>query len=259
MCGFESHLRYHFFYQVQLLAEVAKLVDAHVSGACVLRREGSSPSFGTSQILEQGSGFFYAYKSPAMHSFIGIDFGSKLAGTSVIAWVQEGNFHFLQSQAKKDADLMLLTWIQEQKPAQVFIDAPLSLPIVYRNPETGSDFHYRQADRESQAMSPMFLGGLTARAMRLQHQCQASDIPFYEVYPGKLAQILGLPGLGYKKEHSAIPNCLEVLGPQLPYPAPTNIDNWHIFDALLAWCTGWRFSQSLHLSFGNLEEGLIFV
>ena len=27
--------------------EVAELVDAHVSGACVARREGSSPSFGT--------------------------------------------------------------------------------------------------------------------------------------------------------------------------------------------------------------------
>ena len=27
--------------------EVAELVDAHVSGACAARREGSSPSFGT--------------------------------------------------------------------------------------------------------------------------------------------------------------------------------------------------------------------
>ncbi len=28
-------------------AEVAKLVDAHVSGACVARHAGSSPAFGT--------------------------------------------------------------------------------------------------------------------------------------------------------------------------------------------------------------------
>jgi uncharacterized protein len=238
---------------------VAKLVDAHVSGACVLRREGSSPSFGTSQILEQGSGFFYAHQLLPMHSFIGIDFGSKLAGTTVIAWVQEGEFHFLQSQAKKDTDLFLLNWLKEQQPKQVFIDAPLSLPIVYRLADAGTDFHYRQADRECQAMSPMFLGGLTARAMRLQQQGKALNIPFCEVYPAKLAQILNLPGLGYKKESSAIPSCLAALGPHLPYPAPTNIDNWHAFDALLAWCTGWRFSQGIHLSFGNLEEGLIFV
>ncbi len=30
--------------------EVAELVDAHVSGACAARREGSSPSFGTKRL-----------------------------------------------------------------------------------------------------------------------------------------------------------------------------------------------------------------
>ncbi len=33
------------------IAEVAELVDAHVSGACVFGREGSNPSFGTSLVF----------------------------------------------------------------------------------------------------------------------------------------------------------------------------------------------------------------
>ena len=32
---------------LQFLAQVAELVDAHVSGACVSRRAGSSPVLGT--------------------------------------------------------------------------------------------------------------------------------------------------------------------------------------------------------------------
>ena len=39
MCRFESCPGHH--------TEVVELVDTHVSGACVARHEGSSPSFGT--------------------------------------------------------------------------------------------------------------------------------------------------------------------------------------------------------------------
>ncbi len=35
-----------------MIAEVAELVDAHVSGACVFGREGSNPSFGTNSISQ---------------------------------------------------------------------------------------------------------------------------------------------------------------------------------------------------------------
>ncbi len=37
---------------------MAELVDAHVSGACAARREGSSPSFGTKEKRTGHAGFF---------------------------------------------------------------------------------------------------------------------------------------------------------------------------------------------------------
>ena len=36
-----------FEWEAFFLAEVVKLVDTHVSGACVARHAGSSPAFGT--------------------------------------------------------------------------------------------------------------------------------------------------------------------------------------------------------------------
>ena len=37
--------------QINTLAQVAELVDAHVSGACVERRAGSSPVLGTMEMI----------------------------------------------------------------------------------------------------------------------------------------------------------------------------------------------------------------
>ena len=42
-------MRPHFLYLI--VAQVAELVDAHVSGACVERRAGSSPVLGTQPII----------------------------------------------------------------------------------------------------------------------------------------------------------------------------------------------------------------
>ena len=43
-------------FRSQLNAQVAELVDAHVSGACVARRAGSSPVLGTSIKLQSYNG-----------------------------------------------------------------------------------------------------------------------------------------------------------------------------------------------------------
>ena len=43
-------------FRSQLNAQVAELVDAHVSGACVERRAGSSPVLGTSIKLQAYNG-----------------------------------------------------------------------------------------------------------------------------------------------------------------------------------------------------------
>ena len=42
-------------------AQVAELVDAHVSGACVERRAGSIPVLGTKRLIERST-FFVAYQ-----------------------------------------------------------------------------------------------------------------------------------------------------------------------------------------------------
>ena len=43
-------MRPHFSYHV--VAQMAELVDAHVSGACVERRAGSTPVLGTGFVIE---------------------------------------------------------------------------------------------------------------------------------------------------------------------------------------------------------------
>lgn len=52
-------------------AEVVKLVDTHVSGACVARHAGSSPAFGTKPFSSL-NGFFFWSAGKAMPIGVGI-------------------------------------------------------------------------------------------------------------------------------------------------------------------------------------------
>ena len=101
----------------------------------------------------------------------GIDYGSKLAGTTCIAWMKEGQLKIIQSAKNQDADEWIITQLDNESIDQIFMDAPLSLPPAFHDP-LSDEFFYRAADRELKAMSPMFLGGLTARAMRLKKICR---------------------------------------------------------------------------------------
>ena len=96
---------------------------------------------------------------------IGIDYGAKLAGTTAICFEQSGQLKIWQSEKKKDADKFVQESIKQLQPTTVFIDAPLSLPLAYFG--EGENYFYRECDKILKGMSPMFLGGLTARAMRL--------------------------------------------------------------------------------------------
>ena len=62
------------------------------------------------------------------YNFLGVDYGSKLAGTTVAVFVQNGQFNIIQSLKKKNADMMLSGLLEEYAPQDLFIDAPLSLP-----------------------------------------------------------------------------------------------------------------------------------
>jgi hypothetical protein len=65
----------------------------------------------------------------------GVDFGSKLAGTTVICYAAEsGKINFLASAKKQDADEMLRDFFASSHISLICLDAPLSLPAAYKNP-----------------------------------------------------------------------------------------------------------------------------
>ena len=193
--------------------------------------------------------------------FVGIDYGSKLAGTTVLAHYRlDGAVQFHQSEKKADADRFLETQVLQLSPEHIFLDAPLSLPGVYVQPDQYSDYFYRAADRELKAMSPLFLGGLTARAMRLAATWRAREHLVYEVYPGAVAKLLQLKDLNYKKTQGAIPDVAFKLERELPIAFdPRDLRSWHHVDALLALYSGWRYLREEHSWYGEVGEGGIIV
>ena len=193
-------------------------------------------------------------------SFIGVDYGSKLAGTTAICFWKKKGIHFIQSQKKKDADQFLIQQINQLQPSHVFFDAPLSIPGVYSiSTSQYDDYFYRQADRDLNAMSPMFLGGLTARAIRLKHQLESQHIKVVEIYPSALAKVLGLPALGYKKQQQNLAATWAKLQEELPFTCSESPKNWHQFDSVLAFYSGYRYLVDKCESYGNKEEGIIYV
>lgn len=191
----------------------------------------------------------------------GIDFGSQLAGTTVIAFLEDKGLSFLQSAKKKPADDFILEWVEKKRPGLIGIDAPLSLPGVYRFEEGYQDYHFREADRLLSAMSPLFLGGLTARAMQLKALLSSRfAVQVVEVYPAHLIKILNVPAAHYKSSLLEIKNVAAHLQTISPFTFhQEQLLSWHHIDALLALWSTWRFQQGSSLHFGNREEGLIIV
>lgn len=185
--------------------------------------------------------------------FTAIDFGAKTAGTTAIAWLENGQLNLAQSAKKQDADRWLRQQIEQLQPKALYIDAPLSLPLAYQQATDHPDFHYRACDRAVGAMSPLFLGGLTARAMQLVHEV---GLPAFEIYP-KLAGHTIAKNLYHKKNGDTLADFTEVLHTHLPYPAPQP-DNWHQADALLAWFIGWKHQQGKAACVGAEAEGVIW-
>jgi predicted nuclease with RNAse H fold len=193
---------------------------------------------------------------------IGIDYGSKLAGTTVLSllpWPVSLPVRRVQSAKGQDADTLILDTIQLlEGRCLIGLDAPLSLPGVYRGLPGCSNYFYREADRSCSAMSPMFLGGLTARAMQLSATLSEAGHPMYEVYPGALARHLELEHYQKKAKPDPLPRCTSGLAALLPFQSPVP-ENWHQLDSLLALWSAWRILNKEAISFGWKEEGEIFV
>ena len=181
----------------------------------------------------------------------GIDYGSKLAGTTVIAYSENDTIKTVSSQKKQNADQFILDFVEKVKPTLIGIDAPLSLPAAFYG--KGDDYFYREADKKLKAMSPMFLGGLTARAIKLKSQISADMI---EVYPGGLSRNLELAQFEYKKkeaDYEAMMNKLDWTSELKSTPK-----NSHEFDAILALFITWRAKNNLAQKVGDPDEGLIY-
>jgi predicted nuclease with RNAse H fold len=200
------------------------------------------------------------FQQTLYNNLIGIDYGSKTAGTTVIAFQEEGEVAFLQTTKGLDADNWLLAQLEHLQPSLISLDAPLSLPSVFSG-LPGEDYFYREADRLTGAMSPMFLGGLTARAMRLRKMITTTQTKVIETYPGYLARfVIGLDPGKYKKDMGYLHLALECLHEHgFPYTCKKTPTNWHQFDALLALYSANRASKGEALIFGTVQEGQIIV
>jgi len=186
----------------------------------------------------------------------GIDYGSKLAGTTVVTYDEDGALLQVSSAKKSDADAMILALAKRLMPARIYIDAPLSIPAAYRG--KGTDYHYRAADKALSAMSPMFLGGLTARAMSLCQKLSQLNIPCVETYPGAYVRAHEeLSKVYKKKDNGCIDSCLRVLRPLLPFEPHTDMDTLHKLDSLIAWLSGYRHLRDQATIVGSPDEGVI--
>jgi len=189
---------------------------------------------------------------------LGIDYGAKLAGTTAICFEQSGQLQILQSGKKKDADKFVQGMIAQLQPNAIFIDAPLSLPLAYFG--EGDNYFYRACDKALQGMSPMFLGGLTARAIKLSKPYEKVGIPFFETYPAQIVKhYLADITTGYKKQQVFLADFCEILSQQLPYDFAEIPANWHQVDSVLAWWAGWRYKNESVKVYGSEKEGLIYV
>ncbi len=191
----------------------------------------------------------------------GIDFGSKYAGTTAICMGNEKGkvISVVQGKKKASADEFIRNEILKQENPIIFIDAPLTLPGIYRNFKGFDDYFYRKCDREIGAMSPMFLGGLTARAIKLKDFFEAKNIKMHEVWPTKLAVEMKIPGYLYKASTDNIEVCVNIIKKRYNYFQLPLISNWHQFDAFLAYLSGVRFINQENLTFGSKKEGIIYV
>ncbi len=185
--------------------------------------------------------------------WLGIDFGAKMAGTTAVCFQENERLQVVQSRKKQDADALVKELIGQLNPDFVFIDAPLSLPHAYQS--EGSDFFYREADKKLGAMSPMFLGGLTARAMQLAFWCEASNLAAKETYPAYTARLLF--GKTVKDEERKQHLLRWLAAHKIEFEAASLVSN-HAVDSVLAWISGKRFTEGDATITGNPGEGLIY-
>jgi predicted nuclease with RNAse H fold len=192
---------------------------------------------------------------PSADRFIGIDLGARSSGNTVVCRRERGLFVFERPLQGNDGDAWLEERITDLRPDAIYIDAPLSLPGAYFG--RGADHFFRAADLQARGMSPMFLGGLTARAIRFAQRWRDAGIAVHEVYPAALIRqawehLHIAPG-------KAIPrHKLRLMAGMCSLPPPSPADR-HEADAWLCWVIGHRHRAGKAKVFGAPDEGLILA
>jgi predicted nuclease with RNAse H fold len=191
---------------------------------------------------------------------VGINYGCKFSGTTVICYNTFHEVRFLVSSKNADADSFILNEILHIDPDIVLINAPLSLPGVYKHLNGYVDYFFRKCDSEIKASSPMFAGGLTARAIGLKKLLNDFGYPVYETYPRKMAEILSLPVQLYKQAITDLDGMLDVFMKKACIALNKKlITTWNHFDSLLAFFSGLRYMARQNSVFGKADEGLVYV
>lgn len=179
-----------------------------------------------------------------------------------------GTITLTQSARRRDADAWLAAELARLPPGLVAVDAPLSLPGVYRALPGYTDHHYRRVDRELRAMSPMFLGGLTARAVALAGRFRESGWTVVETYPAALVRTLGweeaYAGKRASRAEVAESAALHELhawcaAALLPCGELPELLTFHRADAVLCLLAAVRFVGGTGLVLGDRDEGQIVL
>ncbi|HMP32665.1 MAG TPA: hypothetical protein PKD85_23865, partial [Saprospiraceae bacterium] len=108
----------------------------------------------------------------------------------------------------------------------------------------------------------MFIGGLTARAMKIKNDIQGLyHCEVIEVYPKAVTHKLldeNFKSLYKQKGQGTIENFAVLLYELHQIKTSNNPTNWHQLDAVLAWYSTYRYHIRQHLSFGD-ASGMIIV
>lgn len=191
---------------------------------------------------------------------MGIDLGGKSNGNTAACYNENNALHFVHFGTSKNYHQSLVEIINHHLIKSVFIDAPLSLPGVYSGLKGFTDFHKRQCDISLKAMSPMFLGGFTANAMAFNQQLKTQGINTVEVYPKALVETLQLKGYSKKLTKKELPAITtQIMAYLANYTLKAMPATLHELDALLTWCSGYRYHRQIHKVYGHPKEGLITV
>lgn len=191
---------------------------------------------------------------------VGINYGYKYSGTTVICYNTYHEVRFILSSKNSDADGFIMNEILHIDPDIILIDAPLSLPGVYKHTNGYVDYFFRKCDSEMKASSPMFMGGLTARAIGLKKQLNDFGFQVFETYPRKMLELMSLPVQIYKHGLADLEWMLDIFMKTVCITLNKKlITTWHHFDSLLAFFSGLRYVSQESRVFGKADEGLVYV